>query len=47
MVWIDVMDITKRSISGSEKSAPTDTKTIKKAPGVPGLEVTKHLEDEL
>jgi len=32
MVWIDVMDITKWSISGSEKSVPADTKTIKKAP---------------
>jgi hypothetical protein len=37
MVWIDVMDITKWSISGSGKSVPADTTTIKKAPGVPGL----------
>jgi hypothetical protein len=26
---------------------PADTQRVKKAPGVPGLEVTKHLEGEL
>jgi len=37
-----VMAITKWSISGLEKSVPADTKTIKKAPGVPGLQVRKE-----
>jgi hypothetical protein len=29
-----VMAVTKRSIQGSEKSVPADTKTIKKAPAI-------------
>jgi hypothetical protein len=36
------MAITKWSISGSEKSVPADTKTIKKAPDVPGLQVRQE-----
>jgi hypothetical protein len=38
------MAITKQAISGSEKTVPANTKTIKKAPDVPGLSRSDHKE---
>ena len=47
MVWIDVMDITKWSISGSEKSVPANTGKQRKPRACRGFRYDrkkKHLE---